>query len=256
MLQPSPAATQRLGLAIAEGDFGLAARRIDVGQRFGLDALGLHVDQKQRDIGLAPARAGARGNDGDIGDGAVRHRLLHAVQGAAGRRELDRLGRRIALAFEQRQRADRAARCQQGKPFLLLRLIAGHQDGFRRQIDRRRKRHRRQRAAHLLGDHAEFEMPGPRAAEFLGDRDTEKAHAGEALPELAIVRLLAVEHFAHRLGRAVLGEILSRFVAELFLFVGEIEIHDGVPLSISLLHQRVRCQLRALSPCGRGQHRR
>ena len=158
MLQPSLAATERLGLAVLEGEFGLAARRIDIGQRLGLDAFGLHVDQEQRDIGLAPARSGARGNDGEIGDGAIGHRLLHAVEGAAGRAELDRLRRRIALALEQRQRADRGARCDRGQPFLLLRVAAGEQDGFGREIHRRGERHRRQRAAHLLGDHAEFEM--------------------------------------------------------------------------------------------------
>src|SRR5580692_4244843 len=73
-------------------------------------------------------------------------------------------------------------------------------------------------------------MAGARAAEFFRDRDAEKAHTGETLPQLAVIGLLAVEHRAHRLGRAFFGEKLSRFVAELFLFVGEIEIHGGVPL--------------------------
>src|SRR6266403_4027815 len=48
-------ATERLGLAIPESEFGLAARWIDIGQRLGLDSLGLHVHQEQRDIGFAPA---------------------------------------------------------------------------------------------------------------------------------------------------------------------------------------------------------
>ena len=114
-----------------------------------------------------------------------------------------------------------------GKPFLLLRLAAREQDRFGGEIDRRRKRHRRQRAAHFLGDHAEFEMARAGAAKFLGDRDAEKAHLGKALPQFAVIGRLAVEHGAHRLGRAFFGEKFSRLVAQLLLFVGEIEIHGG-----------------------------
>ena len=139
--------------------------------------------------------------------------------------ELDRRRRRIALAFEQRQRADRFARGDLRQPFLLLRLAAGEQDRFGGEIDRRRERHRRQRAAHFLGDHAEFEMARAGAAECFGDRDAEKAHLGEALPQFLVVRRLAVEHRAHRLRRAFLGEKFPRLVAHLLLFVGEIEIH-------------------------------
>ena len=68
-------------------------------------------------------------------------------------------------------------------------------------------------------------MPRTRAAEFFRDRDPEKTHLGKALPQLAVIRLLAVKHDPHGLGRALFGEKFSRFVAHLFLFVGEIEIH-------------------------------
>ena len=114
-----------------------------------------------------------------------------------------------------------------GQPFLLLRVAAGEQDRFGREIDRGGKRHRRQRAAHFFGDHAEFEMAGAGAAECFRDRDAEKTHLGEALPQFAVIGLLAVEHRAHRLRRAFLGEEFSRLVAKLFLFVGEIEIHGA-----------------------------
>ena len=88
---------------------------------------------------LAPARAGARGDHGEIGDRAVRHRLLDAVERAARRGELDRLRRRIALALEQRQRADRLARGDLRQPFLLLRIAAGDQQALRPR-DRRWRR--------------------------------------------------------------------------------------------------------------------
>ena len=118
-----------------------------------------------------------------------------------------------------------------GSHFLLLRVAAGEQDGFGRQIDRGGERHRRQRAAHFFRDHAEFEMARARAAECFRDCDTEKAHLGKTLPQLAVIRLLAVEHHAHRFRRAFLGEEFPRFVAHLLLFVGEIEIH-GVLLGL------------------------
>ena len=51
---------------------------------------------------------------------------------------------------------------------------------------------------------------------------------GEALPQFAVIGFLAVEHRAHRLGRTFLGKKFSRLVAQLFLFVGEIEIHGGL----------------------------
>ena len=68
-------------------------------------------------------------------------------------------------------------------------------------------------------------MAGSRAAIILGDRDAEKAHLGEALPQILVVGRLAVEHDAHSLGRTFFGEEFSRLVAELLLVVGEIEVH-------------------------------
>src|SRR5258707_5833684 len=229
-------AAERLGLAIPESEFGLSPRWIDIGQRPGLDALGLHVHQEQRDVGLAPARSGARGDNREIGNGAVGHRLLHAIEAAAGGREFYCLRRRIALAFEQRQRTDRFPRCDQGQPFLFLRIVAREQERFRRKIDGGRKRHRRQRAAHLFRDHAKLEMARTGAAIGFRDRDAEKAHVGEALPELPVVGLLAVEHRAHRFRRAFFGKKFPRLVAQLFLFFGEIEIH-GVLLRL-MMHEQ------------------
>src|SRR5690242_13395843 len=72
-------------------------------------------------------------------------------------------------------------------------------------------------------------MAGTRPAEFFRDRDAEKTHLGEALPQLLVVRSLAVEHDSHRLGRALFSEEFARLVAELLLVVGEIEVHGGLP---------------------------
>ena len=96
------------------------------------------------------------------------------------------------------------------------------------------------RAAHFLGDHAEFEMAGARAAKFFGDRNPEEAHLGEPLPQFLVIGRLAVQHRAHRFRRAFFGEEFPRRVAHLFLFVGEIEIH-GVLLGLVLeVHRQFR----------------
>src|SRR3979490_186581 len=88
------------------------------------------------------------------------------------------------------------------------------------------------------------------AAELFGARDAEKAQFGEALPQFAIIGLLAIEHRAHRLGRAFFGEKLPGLVAELFLFVGEIEIH-GVLLLLC-----ETCSYVAPANAGTHNHRR
>jgi hypothetical protein len=120
---------------------------------------------------------------------------------------------------------------------LLLCVAASQQERFGREIDGRGKRHRRQRPAHFFRDHAQLEMTGTGAAILFRDRDAEKAHLGEPLPQLAIVIRLAVEHDADRLRRTLLGEEFSRLVAQLFLVIGEIEIH-GCYLLLSVIPGR------------------
>ena len=69
-------------------------------------------------------------------------------------------------------------------------------------------------------------MTCARTAEFLGDRNAEKTHLGEAFPQFAVVGLLALEHDAHRFWRAFLTEEFPGLITQLLLVVGEIEVHD------------------------------
>src|SRR5580704_13384526 len=80
------------------------------------------------------------------------------------------------------------------------------------------------------------------AAIFFGDRDAEKAHLGQPLPQLAIVIRLAVEHDTDRLRRAFFAQEFPRLVAQLLLVVGEIEIH-GVCLLLSFRGARTASEL-------------
>src|SRR5882724_5804569 len=72
-------------------------------------------------------------------------------------------------------------------------------------------------------------MAGPCAAIGFRNRDAEKPHFGEALPQFAVIRRLAVDDRAHRLGLAFFSEKFPRRIPQLLLLVGEIEIHGGSP---------------------------
>jgi hypothetical protein len=76
-------------------------------------------------------------------------------------------------------------------------------------------------------------MAGARAAELFRYRDAEEAHLGKSLPQRLVIARLAVEHLAHGFRRALFGEELPRRVAHLFLVVGEIEVHGGLPQLLS-----------------------
>jgi hypothetical protein len=77
----------------------------------------------------------------------------------------------------------------------------------------------RNHAAEFFRNHAEFEMARARPAIFLGDRDAEEAQLREALPQLLVVRRLAIEHDAHRFRRALFGEEAPRLIAQLLLLL-------------------------------------
>src|SRR5437667_4568312 len=75
-------------------------------------------------------------------------------------------------------------------------------------------------------------MAGTGTAERFGDCNAEKTHFGKPLPQRLVIWRLAVEHLTHGLRRALFGEKLPRLVAHLFLFVGEIEVHGGLPFAV------------------------
>jgi hypothetical protein len=219
MLQPSPAGPSRSAGQILEQDLGLVAGRIEIGERLARHLLVRQVDDEQRDVGFPPPRTGARRDHGDIGDRAVGHRHLGARELVPGDGGRDRPRRQTTRPLEQRQRADALPRSEIRQQPPLLLVVARQHDRLGRQIDRGRERHRRQRAAHFLGDHAEFEIPGAGPAEIFRHRHAEESHAGEALPQRAIVRRGAVEHRPHRLRRRMLGEIAPRLVPQLLLLI-------------------------------------
>ena len=159
---------ERLGLAVLESQFGLAARGSTLVSGLASTPSAFRSTRNSEMSLSRPAGAGARGDDREVGDGAVGHRLLHAVEAAAGGGELDRPPATDCpcLRTAPACRSHRPRRSRE--PFLLLRVAAREQDRFGREIHRRGERHRRQRAAHFLGDHAEFEMAGAGAAEFSG----------------------------------------------------------------------------------------
>ena len=67
----------------------------------------------------------------------------------------------------------------------------------------------------------------PRPPILFGNADARHAELDEALPDLLGMGFVAVEHAAHDLGRALVGEELADLLLEQLLVVGEIEVHDG-----------------------------
>ena len=150
--------TERLGLAVLEGEFGLAARRIDLVS--GLASTpSAFMSTRNSEIPVSrpldPVRAATMAKSATAPSGTGFFTPLRLPPTA---RELDRLRRRIALAFEQRQRADRLTDAISGSHFCFCASLPASRMASAAEIHRRGKRHRRQRAAHLLGDHAEFEI--------------------------------------------------------------------------------------------------
>ena len=184
------------------------------------DAGPVQIDERKHDAALA-----LRGDDGEVGHVAVGHRQLLAVERAAaeGGAQLAHIG--LARPFGQGQRADRLAATPARQPRLLLRLAAAGDDGLGGEVDRGRERHRRQRAAELLGQHAESEMAEAGAAVLLGDRRAGPAHGGDLLPQRLVVGLRPLQDLAHRRRRTALAQEFPRLLPQRLQVVAEIEVH-------------------------------
>src|SRR5262249_25711682 len=108
------------------------------------------------------------------------------------------------------------------------------------------------RAAELLGEHAELEVAEPGTAVRLGDGRARPAHLGHALPELGVVGRVGVEDAADAGGGRLLGQELSRRVAQRLLVRREVEVHRGPPERRSARADRQRRGAVAILPSARG----
>ena len=170
----------------------MLARRID-----GLDARApdrclREIDQRQRHGAIAAA-AGVGENDRESRGLAIRHRHLLAVEGDRRRTACACCAAARLRALGDRQRADRLAGRELRQPLLLLRFgpasfsasVASTTEGV--------ERHRRGRAADLLGDDAKLER---RQAEPAIPREwpwpSRRARSGPST--LVGVGFVAVEH--------------------------------------------------------------
>ncbi len=206
VLSKAMRACERLGSMVSTAVAGDAGRlQIDDGEDGAALALGDH--------------------DGDVRDIPIRHRQLLAAEGAAaeGGAQLAHIG--LAGTFSQRQRADRLAGGQLRQPGLLLRLAAGGDDGLAGEIDRGGERHRRQRRAQLLGQHAQAQMAEAGAAVLFGDRRADPAHGGDLLPQRLVVGLGPFQNAPHGCRRTALAQEFAGLLAQLFQVVAEVEVH-------------------------------
>ncbi len=159
--------------------------------------------------------AGVRGDDEQVGGRAVQHELLGAGQppaalvvastavastavagGPRGRRQL--VERPEPGRLGDRERGRGLARRDAGQVGLGGYLVAGREDGARRQHRRREERARRQGAAHLLEHHLELGEAEPVAAVLLGERQAGQAElSGHLPPEVLVVAALGLDCGAH-----------------------------------------------------------
>ena len=216
---------QHFGTRPVERDLRMLARGIDGIFRAALHARAFQIDDRQRGAALARFIARTRQHDGEIGIHAVHHRDLLARKLAALERGAHRFRRHCAGAFGTRKGADQFAAGDPGQIFFLLLIGSRREDRFGEKIHRRRKRHRRQRAAEFFRDHAQFEIAEAEPAEFFRDRGAVPTHLGDLLPQILVVAVAAFENLAHGFGRAFLAQEFARLIAQHFLIVGEIEIH-------------------------------
>ena len=194
------------------------------------DARALEIDQRERKTALARLVGGAREHDGVVGIHAVDHRDLGARKLAALEAGADGFRRHRAHAFGAREGSDQLAFRDLGQELRLLVFAAGREQRFREQIHRRGERHGRQHPAQFLGHDAKLQIAEAEPAVILGDGGAQPAHFGHALPQRAVMAVLAFEHAADHLVGAFLGEELAGLVAEHLLIVGKVEIHGFRPV--------------------------
>jgi hypothetical protein len=122
------------------------------------------------------------------------------------------------------------------QPFAALGIRTGGQDRLGRQVRGGGERHRRHRAAHFLGQHAQAFVAQAGAAEFLGDRRADPAHAADFAPEIGSVTFLPVERAPDNRRRAPLRQEAARLVAQLLQVIGKVEVHGDSPFSARCQH--------------------
>ena len=158
-----------------------------VGEAFGRggEAGGVLRDREQGHAVRGRRRAGgARGDDEQVGDMAVRDELLLARQLEAVARAFGVHRDLVAVlgALVDRERGDGLAREDAGEPALGLR-------GALQRLDRGdgggEERGGRQVAPDFLQHHARLDMAEAEPASVFADQDAGEAHFGELLPQVA-----------------------------------------------------------------------
>jgi hypothetical protein len=220
----------RFGGGAIELDLCMLARRIDGIFGAARDTRAFEIDQRQCQSAFTRLVGGAGEHDGVIGIHAVNDRNLGARKLAALEARADGLWRHRAHAFGAREGPDQLAFGDLRQQPRLLFFRAGRQQRFREQINRRGERHGCQHTAQFLGHDAQLQIAEAQAAVILGDRSPQPAHFGDALPQRAVMAVLAFEHAADHLVGAFLGQELAGLVAEHFLVVGKVEIHGFRPV--------------------------
>ena len=199
----------------------MAADEIDGFHRRRLRAL--QID----DVKLWAISASGR-HDGDMGNGKIGHRLLHAGQGAAAGHGLHR-GRAHGTRFAPGDARDDLTAGDAGQPVGLLGFRAGQHQRFGGEQGGD-KRHMGEAATGGFSQLGHFLDREAKAAMGFRHACGGPAQFGNLFPQGGVHRRCVSGHrLARRAGAGLFGEQLARLFAEFLGFVGKIEIHGSTP---------------------------
>ena len=232
--QPAPGSPS--GVAATPANSSLACLRVwsSVASGVRVETGRTRVDGEERDAVLTGGAFEASGHDDQVGDVPVDHEHLRTVERVAVARSLgdhlDAVGVPRTLRLGEREGGDGLAGGDAREELRLLVGGTGVHDRTGREHHRREERRAEEDPAHLFEHDAELEEGEALTAVLLGDVEALQAELVRHLaPHRGVVALGRLHQPSHLARRRLRLEEPTHRIAQLFLLVGEGEVHGGAP---------------------------
>ena len=232
---PAPGSPSGRGAHTGELDPRLLAGEVERRQRGAGEARRIGVDREARDAVLTGGALEARHDHEEVGEHAVEHVRLRAVErpavaARAPRDRADALGVPAAAGLGDCERRDRLARRDAREDGGLLVGGARVHDRTGGQHHAREVGRAQQHATHLLEHDAELDEREALPAVRLGEMEALQAELlGHLLPHRGVVSLVGLHEPADLGRRRLRREEAAHRVAQLVLFLRERESHPVAP---------------------------